>query len=257
MPGIIGPAIGGLLGGAMSDGGGGQSVSKEPWADAAPWLRENLRTGQQLQNYYQQNPFNSIQQTSMQNMLGDIDNFRSNINPGLMDFANRLMNTNYSRSGGPGRGGYGGYGGYGGGMGGMQGGGGMMGPAGYAGPASGGGMGGLFDAQMAARGAPRESMGDIDQFIASATGTLGPGAMLAAGMQNQSGGKGRGGPFSAPVGQAYGLLDWAELNPFTAANGIKPEEKPSEEELEAERRKKEEEDAIRRYMESERGGAGA
>lgn len=246
--GLAGGILGGLLGGGDD---GGQQVSKDPWAPAAPWLRENLRTGQQLQNYYQQNPFNSIQQTSMQNMLGDIDNFRSNINPGLMDFANRLMNTNYSRSGGPGRGGYGG------GMGGMQGGGGMMGPAGYAGPASGGGMGGLFDAQMAARGAPRESMGDIDQFIASATGTLGPGALLAAGMQNQSGAKGRGGPFSAPVGQAYGLLDWAELNPFTAANGIKPEEKPSEEELDAERRKKEEEDAIRRYMESERGSAGA
>ena len=224
-----------------------QSQSREPWAPAQPWLRQNLQTGQNLQNYYQQNPFNSIQQTSMQNMLGDIDNFRSNINPGMMAFANRLMNSSYSRNGGNSSrgGGYGG--GYGGGMGGQ----GAM-PQG--GGDAGGLLGGMFDAQMAARGAPRETMGDIDHFIAAATGTLGPNASMAAGMQNQSGSRD---PFRANPGQMYGLLDWAELNPYTATNGVRPPAPPPAEDAAAARQRETEEEALRRYMESERRSAGA
>lgn len=286
---IAGPITGALLGSMMGgDGEQTQSQSREPWAPIQPWLQELATEGQSLNRYYQQNPFNSVQRTSMQNMLGDIDNYRSNINPGMMAFANRLMNTNYSRNGGnSGRGG--GYGsGYGGGglMGAQprppQGGGDMWGTGGFAGPAGGssGGMrrggdmwgtggvagpapsgdmggllGGMFDAQMAARGAPRETMGDIDQFIASATGALPSGATLAAGMQNQSGRS--GGPFNAPAGGMYGLLDWPELNPHTAANGIRPPAPPPAEDPAAARQRETEEEALRRYMESERGGAGA
>jgi hypothetical protein len=256
---ILGPIAGSVVGGLMSgDEEQTQSQSREPWAPIQPWLRDLASEGQSLNRYYQQNPFNSVQRTSMQNMLGDIDNFRSNINPGMMAFANRLMNSNYSRNGGnSGRGGGGG--GYGGSMGGMSGGGG----GGGQGPASQGGdmgglLGGMFDAQMAARGAPRETMGDIDQFIASATGALSPGATMAPGMQNQSGGKGgASGPFRANPGQMYGLLDWAELNPFTATNGIRPPAPPPAADPAAARQREDEEEALRRYMESERGGAGA
>lgn len=97
---ILGPVAGAVVGGLMSDGGGEeQTATKEPWSAAAPWLRENIAQGQNLQAYYQQNPWNSLQQTGYQNIYGDLDNFRSNMAPGLMDFANKLMGQNYSRGG--------------------------------------------------------------------------------------------------------------------------------------------------------------
>jgi hypothetical protein len=83
----------------MSDGEQ-QTATKEPWSAAAPWLRQQLEQGQNLQAYYQQNPWNNLQQTAYQNTFSDIDNFRNSMAPGLMDFANRLMGTNYSRGGG-------------------------------------------------------------------------------------------------------------------------------------------------------------
>ena len=93
---VAGAAVGGL----MSDGGGGaQTATKEPWSAAAPWLRQQLEQGQNLQAYYQQNPWNNLQQTAYQNTFSDIDQFRNSMAPGLMDFANRLMGTNYSRGG--------------------------------------------------------------------------------------------------------------------------------------------------------------
>lgn len=97
---ILGPIAGSVVGGLMSgDSQQSQTASKEPWADAAPWLRENLRTGQGLQNYYQQNPFNPQQQTAYQNTFGDLDAFRNQMAPGLMGFANKLMGGSYQRGG--------------------------------------------------------------------------------------------------------------------------------------------------------------
>jgi hypothetical protein len=97
---ILGPIAGSVVGGLMSDGGGEQqTATKEPWSAAAPWLRENIAQGQNLQAYYQQNPWNNLQQTAYQNTFSDIDQFRNSIAPGMMDFANRLMGTNYSRGG--------------------------------------------------------------------------------------------------------------------------------------------------------------
>ncbi len=99
MEAVAGPIAGSVVGGLMSDGGEEQTATKEPWSAAAPWLRENIAQGQNLQAYYQQNPWNSLQQTGYQNIYGDLDNFRNSIAPGLMDFANKLMGTNYSRGG--------------------------------------------------------------------------------------------------------------------------------------------------------------
>lgn len=95
---IAGPIAGAVVGGLMSDGGS-QTASKEPWSEAAPWLRENIAQGRNLQAYYQQNPWNPMQQTAYQNTFSDIDSFRNSMAPGLMDFANRLMGQNYSRGG--------------------------------------------------------------------------------------------------------------------------------------------------------------
>ena len=96
---ILGPIAGSVVGGLMSDGGDEQTATKEPWKDAAPWLRENIAQGQNLQAYYQQNPWNNLQQNAYQNTYSDIDQFRNSMAPGLMDFANRLMGQNYSRGG--------------------------------------------------------------------------------------------------------------------------------------------------------------
>ena len=98
---ILGPVAGAVVGGLMSDSGGGeqQTATKEPWGAAAPWLRQQLEQGQNLQAYYQQNPWNNLQQTAYQNTFSDVDQFRLSMAPGLMDFANRLMGQNYSRGG--------------------------------------------------------------------------------------------------------------------------------------------------------------
>ena len=95
---ILGPIAGSVVGGLMSDGEQ-QTATKEPWSAAAPWLRQQLEQGQNLQAYYQQNPWNNLQQTAYQNTGSDIDQFRNSIAPGLMGFANKLMGQNYSRGG--------------------------------------------------------------------------------------------------------------------------------------------------------------
>ncbi len=150
---VAGAVVGGLMGG---DDEQTQTQNRDPWAPAQPWLKQNLQTGQNLQGYYEQNPFNSIQQTAYQNMASDMDNYRSNINPGLMEFANKLMGTNYSRTGGQ---------------------------------------------QM-----PRNQ-------------SMGQSSPLAYGTQTRPM-QAQGGPFVAGPSQSYGLLNFAELNPFTAKNGV-------------------------------------
>lgn len=79
-------AAGGALLGAMGGGsssGGQQTVSKDPWAPAQPWLTSLLGQGQNLQSYYQNNPFNSIQQGAYQNLLSGND-YINQMMPGLL-----------------------------------------------------------------------------------------------------------------------------------------------------------------------------
>lgn len=146
---LIGGGLGLLAGG---DSEQSQTASKEPWKDAAPWLRENLRTGQGLQSYYQQNPFNPQQQASYQNTFGDIDAFRNQMAPGLMGFANKLMGSSYQRGGST---------------------------AGANGAVGGGGMGGLLSSGQAAQG------GDMNAMIAQLIG--GQGGTSQGGMPMQQG----------------------------------------------------------------------
>lgn len=157
---ILGPIAGSVVGGLMSDGEE-QTATKEPWKDAAPWLRENIAQGQNLQAYYQQNPFNQPQQTAYQNTFSDIDNFRGNMAPGLLDFANRLMGQNYSR------------------------------------------QGGQQWQQMQTKPMMQASPMQGQQV-----------GLLQQGPQQ--------GPFSAPKGQRYGLLDFQAMNPYN--NALKPAE---------------------------------
>ncbi|WP_428142435.1 hypothetical protein [Delftia acidovorans] len=100
MPSAIGQIGGALVGGLFSDSGGGQSQTqtREPWGPAQQGLKDVLSDATKLREYYKQNPFNQLQQTSLQNLYGDIDNYRQNMAPSMMALSNRLMNSNYQRA---------------------------------------------------------------------------------------------------------------------------------------------------------------
>lgn len=87
---ILGPIAGSVAGGLMSKGGQ-QTASKEPWAEAAPWLKDNIKQGQALQGYYQQNPFGPVQETGYQNLLASVDNYRDSVAPGLLAITNKYL----------------------------------------------------------------------------------------------------------------------------------------------------------------------
>jgi hypothetical protein len=72
---IGGALIGGLLGG--DEGGGSQTSQREPWKEAQPWLKDNIKLGQQLQNQYMQNPFSQQQQNAFSNAFGMSDAYRA------------------------------------------------------------------------------------------------------------------------------------------------------------------------------------
>lgn len=95
----FGKVAGGLIGGLLGGGGGGESqtASKEPWEPARKPLINSINTGQDLERYYQQNPFNPLQQQGYQNLFADLDQFRSQLSPQLMQFANSMMQSDYQR----------------------------------------------------------------------------------------------------------------------------------------------------------------
>ena len=98
MPAALAPIAGSVVGGLMSDGGGSsQTASKDPWGPAVEPLTNSLATGQDLERYYQQTPFNPLQQQGYQNLYSDLDQFRSQLSPQLMQFANSMMQSNYQR----------------------------------------------------------------------------------------------------------------------------------------------------------------
>ena len=248
---ILGNVAGAVVGGLMSDGGGGgqQTASKEPWAPAIKPLTNSLDTGQALERYYQQNPFNPMQRTGYQNLFSDLDQFRNQIQPGLAQFANDMMQSNYQRGPRQSQ------------MEAMQGQRPMQQPQMMQQGGDGvystkpmqmqGGQGGL----MAAMGQAGMSPINPNQSMA--------GAMQGGNMFYQSSipqgllAAIQPGPFQAPTQGSYGLLDWAQLNPFTATNGIPAAPAKPAGETDEERRRREEEAALQAYMQSERQSAGA
>lgn len=253
MPGAIAPIAGAVVGGLMGgdSGGGQQTASKEPWEPARKPLINSINTGQGLERYYQQNPFNPMQQQGYQNLFSDLDMLRSQIAPGMMQFANQMMNSQYTRgprnsqveamqgqmpmqnTKQP-----------------------MMMQQGQDGvystkPMQQGGAGGLLSAMGQAGMSPinpNQSMaGAMQGGNMSYQGSI-PQGLLSAIQQ---------GPFQASTPGNYGLLDFVQLNPFTATNGIpKTPEKPAGE-TDEERRRREQDAALQAYIDSERKGAGA
>ena len=237
---IVGPVAGAVVGGAMSKGGGGgqQTATKDPWGPAQKPLQNSLNTGQGLEAYYQQNPFNPMQRVAYQNLFGDLDNFRNVMAPEAMAFNNRMMNTNYQRKpagtelggafnpinaaqflppeqrrpqGGLGMPGRGGLTDVLNGLGGMPGLGGM----------------GAASAQLGGGEIVNTKPMQIDpsQYYSGLPQTDGGGEVvntkpLAVASPGLLSGGGYGMSVVAPNSQSYGLLNWQELNPFTATNGI-------------------------------------
>lgn len=259
MPGALAPIAGAVVGGLMGgdDGGSQQTASKEPWEPARKPLINSLNTGQALERYYQQAPFNPMQQQGYQNLFSDLDMLRNQIAPGMMQFANQMMQSDYRRGprnsqmeamqgqmpmqqtkpmlmqqGGDGvystkpmqmQGGQAGQGGLLGAIGQLAGG--QQGLGDMMGLLQGAGAGGWGGASSA--------MGGNNSFA----GAMDPSAAR---------GYGGGGPFPMPSSGSYGLLDFNELNPFTSTtNGIpttpvaeKPAEKTPEQIAEEERRRR-------------------
>jgi hypothetical protein len=75
----VGAAIG-LVGDSMKDdkngGAGSQTATKEPWAEAAPWLKGLLAQGQGLNDQYTAQPFSAQQQAAYNNQYGQSDYMR-------------------------------------------------------------------------------------------------------------------------------------------------------------------------------------
>ena len=81
---IAGAVVGGLLDDGDSGGGAGTTTAtKEPWAAAAPWLKDNLATGQALQSQYAANPFNQQQLAALGNM-GNQTSYMNTLIPDLL-----------------------------------------------------------------------------------------------------------------------------------------------------------------------------
>ena len=237
---IIGPVAGAVVGGVMNKGkggGGSQTASKEPWAEAAPWIKDNIKTGQDLQRYYQQNPFNSLQQTGYQNQFADLDQFRNQMAPGLMNFANKLMGSNYQRaSAGTEIGATNPYAAQ------------AMMPAMLQKQAYQASQGGWQSGAQGTQGALGKISGLLGQSGQSMQSTgpnglpaswNGTGAVPLDGPVTQTSlladplygrptgaSTPSGGLLSAPQGQSYGMLDFQQLNPHTATNGIQAMPKP-------------------------------
>lgn len=68
---VAGAAIG-VVGTALTSdkngGAGSSTATKEPWAEAAPWLKNLLAQGQTLNDQYTATPFNAQQQQAFGNM---------------------------------------------------------------------------------------------------------------------------------------------------------------------------------------------
>ena len=95
------PIIGGVLGAAGSgDKTQSATQTRTPWAPAQPYMIRDLERNNALADRYAAKPFSDLQNEMYGNLFSDIRSNRQNFFPSMMDFANRGMNTSYSRNGG-------------------------------------------------------------------------------------------------------------------------------------------------------------
>lgn len=99
MLGTILSVAGGLLGAIGSKKGNSATTTQksEPWAPVQPWLQDNIAKGQKLQAQYEAQPFSPLQQQAYGNLFSDLDNFRNNVAPGLLNWSGNAMQGGYQR----------------------------------------------------------------------------------------------------------------------------------------------------------------
>ncbi len=90
----VGAVVGSVANSALSDsgsknGGAGTTTgTKDPWLAAQPWMRSNMAQGQNLQQRYQDSPFNQGQLDAYRNMGNQSDYMRALV-PSLLGTASR------------------------------------------------------------------------------------------------------------------------------------------------------------------------
>lgn len=88
-----GSTLGGLLGaglGALSSKDQTTSSTKDPWAPAQDFIKQQIAQGQSLSNQYQARPFSDAQKTAYGNLASIINGVNANA-PNMSDFINRQM----------------------------------------------------------------------------------------------------------------------------------------------------------------------
>jgi hypothetical protein len=107
---IIGPVVGSVVGGLLGGDDAQASASREPWAPAQPWLKDQIARGQELQRFYEQNPFSPQSMTAYQNIFSDLDSMRTGLIPNIMGLSSNIMQGGYQvpQLSRPGTAGYGG-----------------------------------------------------------------------------------------------------------------------------------------------------
>ena len=85
----LGGSLIGAVGGAAASGDSTTSKSSinEPWAEAKPYLLDNLKTNAAAQEYYRQNPFSDLQKQQYQGLFDSLATSKANI-PALLANAN-------------------------------------------------------------------------------------------------------------------------------------------------------------------------
>lgn len=97
--GAVNKALGGNLGGLIGAAGGAlssqdQTSSKDPWAPAQDFIKQQIAQGQSLSQKYQDQPFSQQQQTSYNN-IGGLLNAMNTMAPTMMQgFSNNASGAN-------------------------------------------------------------------------------------------------------------------------------------------------------------------
>ena len=88
----------GALGGATSSGNTTQTVNRDPWRPAQPYIQANINSASQLQDYYQKNPLSALQKTAYNNAFVGNDSARQGLSALTTQLGN---NQGWSRNSGP------------------------------------------------------------------------------------------------------------------------------------------------------------
>jgi len=77
---------------ASKDSTTSKSSTNEPWAEAKPYLLDNLKTNAAMQEHYRANPFSDLQKQQYQGLFDSLANSKANV-PGLLANANSFSQS--------------------------------------------------------------------------------------------------------------------------------------------------------------------